>query len=143
MALVLAKIGGFLTRDEPAENLIEEGVCGRMTEGDVGGRRDAFLHRGGSPEDPGKPGLRYRVSPDIMANRVADLIVLVHLQTDKIFSLNRTASRFWELLSAGHSPGEIRQQLMEEFDVAESDVTVEIDELLASLSSEGFITSAE
>jgi hypothetical protein len=114
-----------------------------MTEGDVGGRRDPFLHGAGGPEDPVTPGLHYRVNPDIMANRVADLIVLVHLQKDKIFSLNRTAARFWELLSAGQSLVEIRQQLMEEFDVAESHLTVEMDELLTSLSSEGFIRPAE
>ena len=114
-----------------------------MTGGDVGGRRDPFPHRAGGPNDPAKPGLRYRANPDIIANRVADLIVLVHLQNDKIFSLNRTASRFWELLSAGQGLVEIRQQLKEEFDVAESHLTVEMDELLASLSSEGFIRPAE
>jgi hypothetical protein len=32
---------------------------------------------------------------DVVARRLKDEIVLVHLRTNRIYSLNRTGARFW------------------------------------------------
>jgi len=45
----------------------------------------------------------WRPSEDTVTQRVGEGIVLVHLPTDRIYSLNPTATRLWELLAARKS----------------------------------------
>lgn len=66
-------------------------------------------------------------------------MVLVHLQTNRIFRLNRTGARFWELLLAGQDRQTIEQQLLDEFDVDAGRVNAEIDALLRRLEAAGLI----
>lgn len=85
---------------------------------------------------------RFRASPDTVYNRIEDQGVLIHMRTNRIFELNRTGARFWELLQANHSLVEIRQLMLEEFDVAEADLIAETEAMLASFRDEGLITEA-
>jgi Coenzyme PQQ synthesis protein D (PqqD) len=85
---------------------------------------------------------RYRATPDALATRVGDEIVVVHLKTDRIYVLNPTGARIWELLSAGCDRGEITERLIGEFEVSEDDVAGQLEELLASLTSEALIECA-
>jgi Coenzyme PQQ synthesis protein D (PqqD) len=82
---------------------------------------------------------RVRINPDIVSNRIGDRLILVHLETDRIFELNRTAARFWELLSAGHDRSEIQRLLLQEFDTTETQLTNEIENQLNFLCEEQFI----
>jgi len=41
--------------------------------------------------------------PEVVARRVDDEIVLMHLGTSHIFALNPTGARFWELLKSGNN----------------------------------------
>ena len=50
-------------------------------------------------------------SPDVVARRVDDEVVLVNLQTNRIFALNSTGARFWELLEGGADRVEIEETL--------------------------------
>ena len=86
---------------------------------------------------------RFRPSSDTLYERIGDEIVLIHMRTNQIYELSRTAARFWDLLCAGYDRVEIQQLLSEEFDVAEADLEREIEALLASLKEEGLITSNE
>ena len=61
---------------------------------------------------------RFRTSPDALATRVGDEIVLVHTVTDQIYVLNRTGARVWELLCDELDRTEIESRLAGEFDVA-------------------------
>ena len=83
--------------------------------------------------------VRFRSSPDALATRVGDEIVLVDLKTDQIYSLNRTAARIWELLCADCDRAELERRMLEEFDVAPRDVAQAIDELIASLTEGGLL----
>ena len=60
-------------------------------------------------------------------------MVLVHLQTNHMYALNRTATRVWELLAVGCDQAQIQQQLLQEFDVDETHLAGEIETLFASL----------
>jgi hypothetical protein len=83
---------------------------------------------------------RFKVSPDTVVSRTApDELVLVQLQTDRIFVLNRTAARIWELLSERHDPSNVARRLTEEFEVDEPEVAGEIAELVATLTREALI----
>ncbi len=82
---------------------------------------------------------RFRSSPDALATRVGDEIVLVNLKTDKIYSLNRTAARIWELMCADCDQAEVERRMLEEFDVARGELAEAIDELVTSMTQDGLL----
>jgi hypothetical protein len=82
---------------------------------------------------------RFRSSPDALATRVGDEIVLVDLKTDQIYSLNRTAARIWELLCADCDRAEVERRMLEEFDVTPAEVAEAIDALVASMTRGGLL----
>jgi hypothetical protein len=81
-------------------------------------------------------------APDVLSRRVADETVLVDLATNRIFSLNATGARLWELLSDGIQPSEARETLLAEFDVAEEELAAEIESFCALLEREQLVASA-
>ena len=85
---------------------------------------------------------RFQASPDAVYNRVGDQAVLIHMRTNRIYELNRTGVRFWELLSAGHDLAEIQQRMWQEFDVAEADLAAEIEVMLTSFKEEDLVIKA-
>lgn len=80
-----------------------------------------------------------RVDPDVVAQRVTDEVVIVHLRTNRVFLLNRTGARFWELLNAGFDRDAIVQTMRSEFDVEEPELRREIDEFTRVLSAEELV----
>lgn len=74
-----------------------------------------------------------------LEQQLDDETVLIHLQSERVFVLNHTGSRFWELLSEGNSLGQIRARMLDEFDVTEEQLSQEIEDLLAELIREGFV----
>ena len=87
--------------------------------------------------------MTFRPSPDVVAQRIGAEVVLVNLQTNQIYELNRTGARLWELVTAGHDRGELQQQLQAEFDVDEAALTAEIDAFLTALEREQLVTVLE
>jgi hypothetical protein len=81
-----------------------------------------------------------RPSKDVVFRVLEDEAVLVHLGTNRIYSLNPSGARFWQLFADGRSQAEIRGELLREFDVSAEQVEAEIEGLLASLESEGLVT---
>jgi hypothetical protein len=74
-----------------------------------------------------------------VAQRLGDELVLIHMKTDRMFILNGTGTRVWELLSTGHDVAEIQRQVLREFEVAQVELTADIQGLLDSLRSEQLI----
>ena len=66
-------------------------------------------------------------------------MVLVHLRTNRIFSLSPTGARFWELLSAGSTRAEIETALLDEYDVSREEVSAEVDSLVRMLETEDLV----
>jgi hypothetical protein len=81
-----------------------------------------------------------RPSQDVAFRELEGETVLVHLGTNRIYSLNPTGARFWELLAAGVDVSDIKAQLLREFDVEGEQLESEIEALLTSLASEGLVT---
>lgn len=65
--------------------------------------------------------------------------MLVHLKTNRIYSLSPTGARFWELLSDGKTRPEIEAELLAEYDVSSEEVTAEIDSLVRMLRTEDLV----
>lgn len=82
---------------------------------------------------------RFRASPDTVYNDIGNQSVLIHMKTNKIFELNRTGARFWELLCSGQDLGTIRETMLREFDVSEAELDHETKTLLGALQAEGLV----
>jgi hypothetical protein len=95
------------------------------------------------PETPDPHGNRSAPlpppDPDVVSRRLGDEVVLVHLKTNRIFSLSPTGARFWELLSDGRSRAEIEAELLREYDVSHDEVAAEIDLLVRRLEAEQLV----
>jgi len=82
-------------------------------------------------------------SPDVLWRRLDDEVILMQLRTDRIFSLNHTGARFWELIVAGMDLESIREALEDEFDVSPEVLAAEVEEILALLISEQLLIPQE
>jgi hypothetical protein len=80
--------------------------------------------------------------PDVVWRRVGDEAVLVNLKTNRIYSLNHTGARLWELIDAGHDREAAEAALVAEFDVDEDELRKEVSAVLDELAKEGLILEA-
>jgi hypothetical protein len=83
----------------------------------------------------------FRLNPDVVAQRVDDQTVLVNLATNRIFALNRTGARLWELLKEGRNKAEICTELSAEYSADPGNIREEVDQLLRQLDSESLVES--
>jgi hypothetical protein len=79
------------------------------------------------------PNAIIEVSPDVIAQRLGDETILVHLDTNLMFDLNRTASRLWELAQSRLSRRQIEEILCQEFLVDREELACEVGQLLRLL----------
>jgi coenzyme PQQ synthesis protein D (PqqD) len=82
---------------------------------------------------------RPSLSNDVAWRRVGDDAVLVHLKTNRIYSLNRTAARFLELIGEGCDRDAAEAALLSEFDVGGNELRREMDDLLEALAKDGLL----
>jgi Coenzyme PQQ synthesis protein D (PqqD) len=99
----------------------------------------------GVNERPGEGRRARRLEPadDVVGQRLGDEVVLVNLKTNRIFELNRTGSRFWDLLHEEGGRDQIEARLREEFDVGEERLAAEVDALIESLAAEDLVHIVE
>lgn len=79
--------------------------------------------------------------PDVMAQHVNDEIVLVHLLSNQIYTLNGTATRLWELLETGHDLDSCIQTLLNEYDVSRKDLEEDVNTIVETLTKLNFLVS--
>ena len=79
------------------------------------------------------PDVVIETSPDVIAQRLGDETILVHLDTNLMFDLNRTASRLWELAHDRLTRQQIEEQLLQEFAVDAAELRREVGQLLRAL----------
>jgi predicted nucleotidyltransferase len=95
------------------------------------------------PEESKKVGSfrqgRVRLNPEVLAQRVENDLVLVHLDTNQIYKLNDSAARLWELLEADFDLDQAKQQLAQEFEVSMERLEQDIAAVLKSLAENDFI----
>ena len=87
----------------------------------------------------GAPDAILRHSADAVSNRLGDGGVVVNLRTNRIFELNATGMRAWELIAHGRTRAELAHQLEAEFDAAPGRVRAELEQLIADLAGEGLV----
>lgn len=65
--------------------------------------------------------------------------MLVHLPSNRVFELNHTGSRVWDLIGEGVTFDGIVQALAAEFDMDANGVAADVTELIGWLRDEGLI----
>lgn len=82
---------------------------------------------------------RIRQSTQVVSSQLGDAGVLVHLQTNRIYEVNATGLRIWELAGTGRTLGEIEALLRGEFDVDPARLRTELLHLVNELSRDGLL----
>jgi hypothetical protein len=87
---------------------------------------------------------RYRKSSSIVSTQVGEGVILVPIRQragdlDDVYTLNETAARIWELIDGQRSLSEIRDLLVEEFDVGEDEAKQDVADLIAELEAAGTV----
>lgn len=90
-------------------------------------------------ESSGPLSRRIRQSAQVVSSRLGDAGVLVNLRTNRIFELNATGQRVWELADEGRCLDEIEETLLGEFAVDAERLRRELMALVDELSREGLI----
>jgi hypothetical protein len=85
--------------------------------------------------------LGLRTNPEVIAKRLDEAAVLVDIATNRIFELNETGTRVWELLGEGLDTQRIVRRLVDEFEVEDAQATDEVRSLLVQLQTEGLLLS--
>jgi hypothetical protein len=80
-----------------------------------------------------------RPNPEVIARRLDNATVVVDVPTSRIFELNETGTRVWELLGEGLDQESIVRQLVAEFDVERIQAVDEVKTLLERLRTEGLL----
>ncbi|MDQ3421350.1 MAG: PqqD family protein [Acidobacteriota bacterium] len=75
----------------------------------------------------------------MVSSQLGDAGVLVHLRTNRIFEVNATGLRIWELAGQGRTLAEMEDTLRGEFDVEPARLRTELLDLVSELSREGLL----
>jgi hypothetical protein len=80
-----------------------------------------------------------RAASDIVDRNLGETAVLIRLQTKKIYELNATGARIWDLLKAGFTKERVVDALVSEFNTNRDALSEAVDELVDTLRAEGLI----
>jgi hypothetical protein len=81
--------------------------------------------------------LSIRRRSDVVARRVGETAVLVHLGSNRIYELNDTGARIWELAGEGTTVEALINRLEGEFDVDRVKLADEVSLIVTDLLREG------
>jgi hypothetical protein len=82
---------------------------------------------------PATPGGDWHIDPQVVAERIGREVVVVHLRTNKIYELNPTAARVFELMRGGADRPALERALLAEYEVAPDRLAASLDRLLGEL----------
>ena len=82
---------------------------------------------------------RHRPGAHVLSKRLGDETVLINLQSNRIYELNGTGSRLWELLADGSLEAACAR-LAAEFDVDMPTLTGDVNRLVEALVADGLLT---
>ncbi len=84
---------------------------------------------------------------DVVRRQIADEIILVPVRRsaedlDSIYSINPLAAQIWDGLDGQRTLGEIRAQILDEYEVSAGDLDRDLAEFVAQLKAEGLVREA-
>ncbi len=82
---------------------------------------------------------RVRRVDDVLATEIDDQTVMMDIDRGSYFGLNQTGTRIWALLAEPMAIGELRDRLMEQFDVPREQCEQQVVDYLESLLDRGLL----
>lgn len=81
---------------------------------------------------------RYQKNPDLVFRKIADEVILVPIRQnvgdlDSIYTLNKVATRIWELTDGKMKVKDIKDKIVEEFEINSEEAEEDLIELLQNL----------
>ena len=76
---------------------------------------------------------------DVIAQRVGETAVLVNLSSNRIYQLNATGARVWELLAAAPSLEGLVGELSHEFEIDREALEGEVAQIVGEFAREGLV----
>lgn len=80
-----------------------------------------------------------RPSSDVVSRRLGDSAVLIRLSTSRIYELNATGARIWELIEHGATLDSVLDTLAREFHGARDRLQADVSDLVTTLSTHGLL----
>ncbi len=89
----------------------------------------------------------FRKDSSMVSRKIADEFILVPIrrklgEVEALYTLNEVGGRIWELLDGQRSLRVLRDSLVEEFDVSETQAQADLTELIEQLQGIGAIQEA-
>jgi coenzyme PQQ synthesis protein D (PqqD) len=84
---------------------------------------------------------RYGISREVIAQRMGNETVVVHTGTNRIYELNGTGARIWELIDSAADRTAIEAGLLSEFHADRATVAAGVEGMLARLVREKLIVA--
>ena len=86
----------------------------------------------------------YQKDPNIVSRKIADEVILVPIRQnvgdlESIYTLNEVAARVWELVDGQKRVEEIRDAIVEEFEVTAEEAEADLVEFLQQLEQVGAV----
>jgi hypothetical protein len=66
--------------------------------------------------------------------------VLLHMETHKYYSLNRTGRLVWEMLGKGETPEGISSRIADEYGISPEQALADVQRVLAQLTEAGLVS---
>ncbi len=88
------------------------------------------------------PRTFYKLSNDILLQEVANEMVILNLADGQYYGLNEIGARIIQLMSRGEDITSITQNLLEEFDVEQTVLERDVQDLIDELQQHALIESA-
>jgi Coenzyme PQQ synthesis protein D (PqqD) len=88
----------------------------------------------GHADDPPHP------AEGVISRTFGESAVLIRLRTNRIYELNDTGARIWDLIQAGSTREQLIERLLTEFDVEHERLTEAVDTFLGELRVDGLTT---
>jgi hypothetical protein len=88
------------------------------------------------------PKTMYKRAIELMEAEVGDDLVALDVQEGTCFGFNPVAASVWRSLSSSKTFDQLRQKLLDEFDVSAEQCAGELKELLDDLTAKGLVEKA-
>jgi hypothetical protein len=85
---------------------------------------------------------RVRIPQEVLARQVGGETVMLDLAKGAYFGLDPVGARMWQLLAEGKTLAEVRDAIVEEYDVSREDAERDLLALVADLMAQGLLVAA-
>jgi hypothetical protein len=87
--------------------------------------------------------LHYLSNPDVVSTELGEEAVLLHLQSQRYYTVNETGLAIWSLLAEPRSLDEIVDALAQDFEVTREDARTAARAFLDELLADGLVRETE